>query len=959
MTDFTPGQRWLSESETELGLGLIKEVDYRLVTVSYPAVEEERTYAKNNAPLSRITFDVGDTLTTGDGLDLVVQSVEDHNGLMVYHAHPAGEPDNVQPVPESLLGHRLRLSGAQDRLLTNQLSSNRWFELRVAALDARAHREGSPIQGLRGPRIDLIGHQLHIADQVARRYAPRVLLADEVGLGKTIEAGLILHQQLQTGRARRALIVVPDALVHQWFVEMARRFNLRFSIFDEERLNALSRPSVDDVKEMLADIFAEAEGEADAPEMDDNPFLSEQLVLCSTAFLEGCDIDSLAEADWDLVIVDEAHHLHWSPDAPSEAYQRVERLAGASRGLLLLTATPEQLGLESHFARLRLLDPDRYPDLETFIAEQDHYREVADLVGELHDREDWPADLKQRAAGLLPDETVDEAHRDAVLAELLDRFGPGRVMFRNTRHNVAGFPARQVHGDALPLPDAYRVDEDEELELRLYPEAGFADDRWCADDPRVSWLERFLKEHRGEKVLVICARRDTAIDLHAHCGYKLGMNLAVFHEGMDLIERDRAAAYFADQEDGAQALVCSEIGSEGRNFQFAHHLVLLDLPLDPDLLEQRIGRLDRIGQSEDVQIHVPYFQGHAQEVLFHWYHQGMNAFEHTNPAGHEIRQRTGDALDKALNAPEDGAALETLVAATREEADALRQRLEEGRDRLLELASFDPQRAEVLKEHLAEADADSPWPFMTRVFDHYGVDQEEHSDDAWILKPGSHMREPFPHLPEDGVTVTDQRGTALARDDMQFLTWEHPMVEGALDLILDEHRGKASVSLLKNPKIQAGTLLLELVYTVEPEAPRHLQADRFLPVTTVRRLLDANGRDLSSAITHEALCKQCHKLEKPLARKIVASQKALLEERLKDDEEKAAGQARAVIDDALARMRESQDRDLRRLRALRDKNPLVREEEITFLERQTEALEARLADARFRLEAVRVIVAGN
>ena len=104
MTDFTPGQRWLSESETELGLGLIKEVDYRLVTVLYPAVEEERTYAKNNAPLSRITFDEGDTLTTGDGLELVVQSAEDHNGLMVYHAHPAGEPDNVQPVPESLLG---------------------------------------------------------------------------------------------------------------------------------------------------------------------------------------------------------------------------------------------------------------------------------------------------------------------------------------------------------------------------------------------------------------------------------------------------------------------------------------------------------------------------------------------------------------------------------------------------------------------------------------------------------------------------------------------------------------------------------------------------------------------------------------------------------------------------------------------------------------------------------------
>ncbi len=220
MTEFVPGQRWLSESETELGLGVIKEVDYRLVTVHYPAVEEERTYAKNNAPLSRVTFDVGETLTTDDGLELKVQAVNDLNGLLVYHAHPVDQPDNVQPVPESHLGHQLALNGAQERLLANQLSSNRWFELRIKALQAKAQSERSPLQGLRGARIDLIGHQLYIAEQVARRYAPRVLLADEVGLGKTIEAGLILHQQLYTGRAQRVLVVVPDALVHQWFVEI-------------------------------------------------------------------------------------------------------------------------------------------------------------------------------------------------------------------------------------------------------------------------------------------------------------------------------------------------------------------------------------------------------------------------------------------------------------------------------------------------------------------------------------------------------------------------------------------------------------------------------------------------------------------------------------------------------------------------------------------------------------------
>ena len=96
---------------------------------------------------------------------------------------------------------------------------------------------------------------------------------------------------------------------------------------------------------------------------------------------------------------------------------------------------------------------------------------------------------------------------------------------------------------------------------------------------------------------------------------KINVKTTLFHEGLSLIARDRNAAYFAE-DDGARVLFCSEIGSEGRNFQFAHHLVLFDLPLNPDLLEQRIGRLDRIGQQADIKIYIPYIQDSGQEVLF-------------------------------------------------------------------------------------------------------------------------------------------------------------------------------------------------------------------------------------------------------------------------------------------------------------------------------------------------------
>lgn len=183
----------------------------------------------------------------------------------------------------------------------------------------------------------MIPHQLHIAKEVGSRYAPRVLLADEVGLGKTIEAGMIIQQQWLSGRASRILILVPDALIHQWLIEMMRRFNLHFALFDEER---------------CVEAFADAA----------NPFDTEQLVLCSLDFItkKRKRFEQLHESDWDLMVVDEAHHLLWDAEQPSRAYEVVEALAQDTAGVLLLTATPDQQGHESHFARLRLLDPERF-----------------------------------------------------------------------------------------------------------------------------------------------------------------------------------------------------------------------------------------------------------------------------------------------------------------------------------------------------------------------------------------------------------------------------------------------------------------------------------------------------------------------------------------------------------------------------------------------------------------------
>ncbi|MGL5974914.1 MAG: RNA polymerase-associated protein RapA, partial [Aeromonas sobria] len=636
---FALGQRWISDTETDLGLGTVVAVEGRMVTLLFPATGENRMYAKEEAPVTRVSFNVGDQIATHEDWTMTVEEVQEKDGLLIY---VGVRTDNDEPVAlkEVFLSNFIKFNKPQERLFAGQIDRMSRFTLRYEALIHQHKRRLNPTRGLAGGRVSLIPHQIYIAHEVGHRYAPRVLLADEVGLGKTIEAGMIIHQQLLSGRAHRVLILLPETLQHQWLVEMLRRFNLHFSLFDEER---------------CIEAFADAE----------NPFETEQLVICSLDFLrkKRRRFEQVLEAEWDLLVVDEAHHLEWSEEAPSRAYEMVEALAEQVPGVLLLTATPDQLGHQSHFARLRLLDPERFYDYEAFLAEEQAYGQVASAAQELLDGETLSDEARQILASQLEGlDLGDAAARQQAVAKLLDQHGTGRVLFRNSRANIQGFPERHLNVYPMPLPEQYKTaikvmgmmgGNGGDLQTRalryLYPEKIFQqfegdNATWTQFDPRVEWLLGLLLSARQQKVLVICSEAATAIALEEALRTREGIRGAVFHEGMTILERDKASAYFAQQESGAQVLLCSEIGSEGRNFQFASHLVLFDLPLNPDLLEQRIGRLDRIGQQNNVEIHVPYLEGTAQRALQLWYHDGLDAFEQTCPTARPVFEAVRDEL---------------------------------------------------------------------------------------------------------------------------------------------------------------------------------------------------------------------------------------------------------------------------------------------------------------------------
>ncbi|WP_345830471.1 RNA polymerase-associated protein RapA [Erwinia sp. HDF1-3R] len=962
---FTLGQRWISDTESELGLGTIVAVDTRMVTVLFSATGENRLYAKNDSPITRVMFNPGDTITSHEGWQLEVEEVLSENGLMDYIGTRLDTGETGVLLREVMLDSKLVFSKPQDRLFAGQLDRMDRFALRFRARKYQSEQYRLPVSGLRGMRTSLIPHQLHIAHDVGRRHAPRVLLADEVGLGKTIEAGMIIHQQLLAGRAERVLIVVPETLQHQWLVEMLRRFNLRFALFDDERYTQAQQDS-------------------------DNAFETEQLVICSLDFVRRNKqrLAMLADAEWDLLIVDEAHHLAWEDGQPSREYQVIEQLAEQIPGVLLLTATPEQLGMESHFARLRLLDPDRFHDFDAFVEEQQHFRPIADAVtGLLADKSISQQEMnmlndlmgEQDIEPLLQTANSDsegklEARKE-LISMLMDRHGTSRVLFRNTRNGVKGFPKRELHQIRLPLPTQYqtaikvsgimaaRKTADERARDMLYPEQIYQEfegdsGTWWNFDPRVEWLMGFLTSHREHKVLVICAKAATALQLEQVLREREGIKAAVFHEGLSIIERDRAAAWFASEEEGAQVLLCSEIGSEGRNFQFASQMVMFDLPFNPDLLEQRIGRLDRIGQAHDIQIHVPWLEKTAQAVLVRWYNEGLDAFEHTCPTGRAIYDSVYSRLIEFLATPDNTEGLDAFIADCRSQHDALKSQLEQGRDRLLELNSNGGEQAQALAGAISAQDDDIELVnFALNLFDIVGINQEDRSDNLIVLTPGDHMLVPdFPGLPEDGCTITFDRNQALSREDAQYVTWEHPIVRNGLDLILSGDTGSCALSLLKNKALPVGTLLVELIYVVEAQAPKHLQLTRFLPPTPVRMLVDRKGTNLAGKVEFESFNRQLNAINRHNGSKLVNAVQQDVHAILKLAEDQAAAEARALIDIARREADEKLSAELSRLDALRAVNPNIRQDEIDALESNREQVLSALSEAGWRLDALRLIV---
>jgi ATP-dependent helicase HepA len=887
--------------EPDLGLGTVVQTEERLVSVHFPGPEEDRLYDSKDAPLRRLRLQSGAKFSHSTE-SRTVQDVKEEENLLSYLTEKGW-------IHESDLPPYLDALGPRDQILDGSWDRPAEMDLRFEALLAENHFRSNPNLGLQGGRIRLYPHQLDLAQQLCERPKVRAMLADEVGLGKTIEAILVAHRLLLSERIQRILIVVPESLIHQWFAECYLRFNLPFRLLDEGFLENL-----DDEEQGL---------------------LSQSRVICS---LEQLQLSDFSEEDWDLVIVDEVHKV----ESLSDDGKRVSKLCQSASHALLLSATPSDLDSEEHFRKLSWLEPDVYNDLNLYRKHQSQNREIGALFASLDEDELPPEDILLKH---LPKGTL-QPHGSAqeLLASVLDLHGPAYHLVKHTRKTVEGFPQRRAHlmpleGDIKRLKKEWRHECGETQPFRY---------QGMESDPRVMWLSTFLEENPEAKVLALASSRlkvEAIIKGLERLGAK---DIARFHEGQSLMERDRQAAWFSEKN-GPPLLISSNLGAEGRNFQTASELLLFDINTDPALLEQRIGRLDRIGQERDINIHLPYVSGSPQELLFRWFHEAFSAIERPWCGVDAVHRAHAPALLKLL-AGKDWSHFDKILNDTQKDYQQLLSDLELDRDHLLERCWHHPSRSHELEANIVREDQDpSLEHFMQQAWELAGIDAIPIGPRTFRLKANDGYGHPFPGFRERGMNVTFQRSQALKRDDLSFLSWDHPMVRDTASLLTQGEHGRASVVKVTSSK---PNLLLDICYRIHHRCPSHLHADRFFPPTPLRVSLDREGRSIRLKLGQlsnkwEAL----HRLPLPLD-----DFRLWLDKQLNLAEELAGKQAEQLIQEAENKRAEEASRYIRRIEGLIDINPSITPSELKEYKVSQDALKEGLSKPVLELDAIRLIV---
>lgn len=819
---------------------------------------DEHTFAVHGDALERLVFNAGDQVEfMADHTNGVVRSRAEAHGLYVYEvAQPLGAKTALEDALRPAL-----ISDPVALWRAGQIHSARSCNLRLTATRLLYAHQFDQLSSLSNSRVEIRPHQVAVVHRVSTTYPHRFLLADEVGLGKTIEAGLIIRELKARGVANRVLILAPSGIVSQWKYELRTKFNQVFAQYRRDTVGFLQ-----------------------SKHPGENVWTIEDNVITSTSYAVAADqrVRDIALAGWDLVVIDEAHHARRQMESETKrSHTRLYRLAetmtdpsaGRSQSVLFLTATPMQLHPFELYSLVELLDPALFPDFWDFEA---HRLQVAGLNETVdavrrwnalatRERERVVADVS-RWLGVDPESGAARLGaaqtRKPLTEELLRKHKLSEVMVRNRKAVVGGFTVRKAvvwpvemtapewdtyHAvseyvrsgyarsralnnnalgflmvtfqklsssssyalrqsllrriekleAALPPPEEAVEVEESDLEEAPVGEAlgdvlavRFLDsvaeeirelahvvallDKVELDSKTEVLLARLDDIRRQEtepKVLIFTQSRDTQDYLRRHIAAPWGVN--VFHGQLKPDAKDAAVLSFRESH-GPQILISTEAGGEGRNFQFCHVLINYDLPWNPMRIEQRIGRLDRIGQKQPVTIINFAISGTIEERVLEVVSERIRVFEETIGGLDPILGTVEQDLREVFLAgeAERRQALERLEKQLEDRIREARDAEKQLGDLIMDTKSFRQDEVQMLLERKGAMDNDSLRRFVINALAELGVrvDEDPQIPGIYDLALRGEFLDEFPHFAKEGLTrrVTFSPSIALDHESIDF-----------------------------------------------------------------------------------------------------------------------------------------------------------------------------------------------
>ena len=899
--------------------GVVTGIENGMVHVRWDAEGCPSQFAAANPPLLRVDLTGQEVSVRSTGASAVAMEpagsstpawrcfVAADGGVQSLNISEA----DLRPIP---------VSNPVERFRKGPIGSLKQYRLQEATRWYRGLHLYDELVSLGQVGVDIKPHQVSVVHKVISNYPHRFLLCDEVGLGKTIEAGMALKELRARGGARRVLVIAPPNLVRQWQFEMKSKFNESFAVLNTEHVKAMA-----------------AQGQTG------NPFTYWDNVICSAAWLSAPQLaEQCAAVDWDLVIVDEAHHARSHRNGnrvtTTRLYRLVRKLAEpehfARRGMLFLTATPMQLNTHEIYSLVELLDPALFPSEKHFEEHRKQIPGLSYLVESWTKQEfrlpDEPeaATVEQVAGWLEIDESVARQRLAAgpesvkLLAdELSDRHLLSTVMIRNRKAVVGGFMPRSAHRWPVDLTDEERVgleaveeyvqygfqmaegandsavgfvmvtfqklmassiaavkhsllrrreqvikrvakqqsvdemedrlDDDVDAsdvvesagailnlaneELRLLDETLEALNRVKIDSKSLALLEQLAElfgDSPNEKVIVFTQFRETQRYLAEQLTAR-GWGVHLFHGQMKPEDKDSAVDRFRNGS-GAQILISTEAGGEGRNFQFCHYLVNYDLPWNPMRVEQRIGRVDRIGQENAISIFNLWVKDTIEARVLEVLENRIQVFEETVGGLDAILGETESDIKKIMRqaVEQRGQALEVY-------GQQLELRVRDAREAEQRLGDFIMDTKSFRRE-LAERIAGQPSPVSNKDFEKFigellsdvrtYIRQRDGVYDltfhrSFIDAPG--------HRP---LFLTGDKKKAVFRPDrrpdaegVEFMVFGHPIVEAVVAKVLaEDYQG-----ITGTRRILAGDDLSPAsgwLFTYQFNIPGPWATERILPV---------------------------------------------------------------------------------------------------------------------------------